>query len=96
MAVVHQHVSPIAQLCWVWIGFAGQQGSRIAAGAVEPMGGLPGIQPENGGIGSIKGLIGQLANPPERLANRDALLDRHVGEQGVAVLLLASHPRMAN
>jgi hypothetical protein len=34
MAVVHQHVSPVAQLRWMGIGFAGQQSLGIGAGAV--------------------------------------------------------------
>lgn len=44
----------------------------------------------------IQSLIRQLANPPERMAGRDPLLDRDVGEQGAAALLLASHQRMGS
>ena len=50
-----------------------------------------GIQPAEGGIEPIKSLIRQLANPPERMAGRDPLFDRDVGEQGATALLLASH-----
>jgi hypothetical protein len=50
-----------------------------------------GIQPAEGGIEPIKSLIRQLANPPERMAGRDSLFDRDVGEQGATALLLASH-----
>jgi len=41
-------------------------------------------------------MIRQLANPPERMDGRDPLLDRDVGEQGAAALLLASHQRMGS
>ena len=34
MAVVHEHMAPIARLCRVGVGLAGQQGIRITAGAV--------------------------------------------------------------
>jgi hypothetical protein len=34
MAVVHEHVPPVARLSGVGIGLAGQQGVRIDAGAV--------------------------------------------------------------
>jgi hypothetical protein len=44
-----------------------------------------------GGIQSIKGLIGQLADPPQRMTCRDPILDRDVGEQRAAALLLSSH-----
>jgi hypothetical protein len=37
------------------------------------------------------GLIRQPSDPPQRVAGRDPLLDRDLGEQGAAVLLLASH-----
>jgi len=53
-----------------------------------------GIQPAEGGIESIKSLIRQPANPPERVTRRDPLLDRDIGEQGAAALLLASHQRL--
>ena len=53
-----------------------------------------GIQPAEGGIESIKSLILQPANPPERMTRRDPLLERDVGEQGAAALLLASHQRL--
>ena len=55
-----------------------------------------GIQPAEGGIESIKSLIRQPANPPERMTRRDPLLDRDVGEQGAAALLLASHQRLGS
>jgi hypothetical protein len=32
MAVVHEHMAPIAGQCWMDLGFAGQQGIGIAAG----------------------------------------------------------------
>ncbi len=44
----------------------------------------------------IKSLIRQLANAPERMAGRDPPLDRDVGEQGAAALLLASYQRMGS
>ena len=44
----------------------------------------------------IKGLVRQLGNPPERIADREALLDREVGVQGAAALLLASLQRMGS
>ena len=46
------------------------------------------------GIESIKSLIRQPANPPERMTRRDPLLNRDIGEQGIAALLLASHQRL--
>lgn len=55
-----------------------------------------GIQLAEGGIQSIQSPIRQLANPPERMAGRDPLLDRDVGEQEAAALLLASHQRMGS
>jgi hypothetical protein len=55
-----------------------------------------GIQPAEGWIEPIKRLIRQLANPPERMAARDPILNRDVGEQGAAALLLASHQRMGS
>lgn len=55
---------------------------------------LQGIQPAEGGIESIKSLICQPANPPERMTRRDPLLDRNIGEQGVAALMLASYQRL--
>ena len=45
---------------------------------------------------TIKGLVRQLGNPPERIADREALLDREVGVQGAAALLLASLQRMGS
>jgi hypothetical protein len=44
-------------------------------------------------IEPIEGLIRQLSNPPERMVRRDPILDRDVGEQGAAALLLTSHRR---
>ena len=35
MAVVHEHVPPVAGQCWVSIGLAGQQRVGIRAGAVR-------------------------------------------------------------
>ena len=40
---------------------------------------------------SIQGLICQCPDPPQRMGGRDSLLDRDVGEQGAAALLLTSH-----
>jgi len=34
MAVVHQHMAPVAGQCWMGVGLAGQQSVRIDAGAV--------------------------------------------------------------
>ena len=45
-------------------------------------------------IASSQSLIRQLANPPERMAGRDPLLDRDLEEQGAAAPLLASQQRM--
>ena len=50
-----------------------------------------GVELAEGGIEAIEGLIRQLADPPQRMAGRDPLLDRHVGEQGAAALLLTAH-----
>lgn len=50
-----------------------------------------GIELAEGGIEPIESLIGQLADPPQRMTGRDPLLDRHVGEQGAAALLMTSH-----
>jgi hypothetical protein len=50
-----------------------------------------GIQLTEGGIEPIEGLIRQFSDPPERVAGRDPFLDRHVGEQGAAALLLTTH-----
>ena len=55
-----------------------------------------GIQPAEGGIESIRRLIRQLANPPERMAGQDPLLDQDVGERGATAFLLASHQRLGN
>ena len=33
----------------------------------------------------------QLSDPPERMAGRNSINDRHVNEQGAAAILLASH-----
>jgi hypothetical protein len=44
----------------------------------------------------MKGLIGQLADAPQRMTGRDPLLDRHVGEQEAGALLLASHQRVGS
>ena len=57
---------------------------------------LQGIQLAEGGIAPIKSLIRQPANPPERMAGRDPLLVRDVGEQGGVALLLASHQRLGS
>jgi hypothetical protein len=53
--------------------------------------GFCGVQRTEGGVEPIKGLIGQLPDPPERVAGRNPLLDGHVGEQGAVALLLTSH-----
>jgi hypothetical protein len=53
------------------------------------------VQPAEGGIEPIKGLISQHSNPPERMVRRDTILDRDVGEQGAAALLLTSHRRLS-
>jgi hypothetical protein len=44
-----------------------------------------------GGIEPIKGLIRQFPDPPQRMAGRDPLLDRHFEEQRAAALLLTSY-----
>ncbi len=49
------------------------------------------VQRAEGGIESIKGLIRQFSDPPQRMAGRDPLLDRYVGEQGAAALPVTSH-----
>jgi hypothetical protein len=54
-----------------------------------------GVELAEGGIEPIKGLIRQLADPPQRMAGRDPLLDREEGEQGTAALLLTSHHGMS-
>ena len=77
------------------MGGGGGLGSSVlgdGAEAVAPQG----IQPAEGGIEPIKSLIRELANPPERMAGRDPLLDRDVGDQRAAALLLASHPHMGS
>jgi hypothetical protein len=38
------------------------------------------VQRGEGGVQSIKSLIRQLPDPPQRMTGRDPLLDRHVGE----------------
>ena len=53
-----------------------------------------GIKSSEVAIEPIKGLIREPANSPEQMAGRDPLLDRDVGEQGAAALLLASLQRM--
>ena len=60
-----------------------------AAAQVEPMDALPRHTDCSrcDSADQVKGLIRQLANPPERMAGRDPLLDRDVGEQGAAALL---------
>ena len=50
-----------------------------------------GVELTEGGIEPIEGLIRQLPDPPQRMAGRDPLLDRHVGEQGAAALPVTSH-----
>ena len=50
-----------------------------------------GLQLTEGGIESIEGLIREFSDPPKRMIGRDPLLDRDVGEQGPAALLLTSH-----
>ena len=77
------------------MGGGGGLGSSVlgdGAEAVAPQG----IQPAEGGIEPIKSLIRELANPPERMAGWDPLLDRDVGDQRAAALLLASHPHMGS
>jgi len=54
-----------------------------------------GIQRTESRVQSIEGLIRQLANPPQRMAGRDPLLNRDVGEQGAAALPVTSHLRWA-
>ena len=50
-----------------------------------------GVQLTEGGIEPIEGLIRQLPDPPQRVAGRNPLLDRHVGEQRAAALPVNSH-----
>ena len=50
-----------------------------------------GIQRAEGGLQSIKAMIRQLSDPPGRITCRNPLLDKDVGEQGAAALLLTSH-----
>ena len=50
-----------------------------------------GVELTEGGVETIEGLICQFPDPPQRMAGRDPLLNRHVGEQGAAALLLTSH-----
>jgi hypothetical protein len=50
-----------------------------------------GVQLTEGGIESIESLIRQLPDPPQRMAGRDPLLDRHLREQGATVLPVTSH-----
>jgi hypothetical protein len=40
---------------------------------------------------SIDGLIRQLVEPPQRIAGRDPILDRDLGEQQARALMLTSH-----
>jgi hypothetical protein len=54
-----------------------------------------GIQLVEGGIEAIDGLIRQFLDPTQRMAGRDPLLDRDVGEQGAAALPATSHLRWA-
>ena len=50
-----------------------------------------GTQCAESGVQSIKVLIRQPSDPPGRTTGRDPLLDRDLGEQGAAALLLTSH-----
>jgi hypothetical protein len=50
-----------------------------------------GTQRAEGGVQSIKVLIRQLPDLPGRITGQDLLLDKDVGEQGAAALLLNSH-----
>ena len=54
-----------------------------------------GVQLAQGGIEPIESLIRQLSNPPEWMVRRDPILDREIGEQGAAALLLSSHRRLS-
>jgi hypothetical protein len=44
-----------------------------------------------GWIEPIEGLIGKLADPPERMAGRNPILDQDGREQRAGALLLTSH-----
>jgi len=63
-------------------------GSRAAA---APRSAFLGVELTEVGIEPIEGMIRKLADPPpQRMAGRDPLLDRHVGKQGAAALPVTS------
>jgi hypothetical protein len=50
-----------------------------------------GLELTEGGIEAIEGLIRQLLDPPQRMAGRNPLLNRHLGEQGAAAIQVTLH-----
>jgi hypothetical protein len=80
----------------LWCGSTGtsRPNTRLGAHFVPQFSLSPLTCLAEGWIEPIEGLISQLSNPPERMVRRDPILDREVGDQGPAALLLTSNQRL--